>query len=213
MAKSKFSADTHHEWKRLYAEGQSLQQIADSYGCNTSSVYYALRKLDTPMRPMSARRPFAYDGGNLDHARFWGQVEKRGPTECWEWQGHRDRDGYGQVKVSSGAWRTHRYSLWLAQGRLRRSAVVAHRCDNPPCVNPAHLFATSPAGNTADMIRKGRGNHGERHHKTPLTEADVLWIREAYRTGEKNQMQLAAHFGISQAAVSAIVRRKSWTHI
>lgn len=88
--------------------------------------------------------------------RFWSAVEKRGPTECWEWKRSRSY-GYGQFKFEGGGVRAHRYSWQLHNGKkIPNDLHVLHRCDNPPCVNPNHLFVGTPLDNTMDSVRKGR---------------------------------------------------------
>lgn len=93
--------------------------------------------------------------------RFWARVEKRGPDECWPWTGYRDAKGYGQIalnrRTAEGA---HRVSWALARGEIPDGIHVLHRCDNPPCCNPAHLFLGTHADNMWDMKAKGRASGG-----------------------------------------------------
>ena len=96
--------------------------------------------------------------------RFWAKVDKRGPDECWEWTAAKDPNGYGRFRVGRGMSTalSHRLAWQLTHGE-KPSLHVCHHCDNPSCVNPAHLFLGTNADNLADMRAKGRG-------KTPMAE-------------------------------------------
>lgn len=161
--------------------------------------------------------------------RFWAKVAQGGPDECWEWQGGKDPDGYGQLKSDGQTIRAHRLALELAQGSpVSADVLVCHHCDNPGCVNPAHLFTGDAAANAADMVSKGRQARGERHGTRlhpetlcrgernggggKLTEAQVREIRRRHQHGT-TQVALAAEYGVTQSLVSAIIRRASWRHV
>lgn len=98
--------------------------------------------------------------------RFWSKVDRRGPDECWPWTAAKNR-GYGVIGAgprSSGRKFATRVSWELEHGAPPRSDMdILHRCDNPPCVNPAHLFEGTAADNVADMLGKGRESRGRRH--------------------------------------------------
>lgn len=90
--------------------------------------------------------------------RFWAKVDVRGVDECWEWQGSRHPQGYGQLGVGQRTFRAHRIIASALVGRHLRGAIelACHRCDNPPCVNPNHIFVGDALENSRDMVRKGR---------------------------------------------------------
>lgn len=97
--------------------------------------------------------------------RFWAKVDRSaGPDGCWPWTAGCDNNGYGQVRVGVRIIRAARVALELATGRPLGKRWALHRCDNPPCVNPAHLFPGSARKNAQDCARKGRNGMSKRTH-------------------------------------------------
>ena len=98
--------------------------------------------------------------------RYWSKVDKKGPNECWPWNGAKHERGYGQFFVGSTIKEAHKkkgsmhpatwVSLYLADGIWDKNCVVMHSCDNPNCVNPAHLLRGSHKDNMKDRDNKGR---------------------------------------------------------
>jgi hypothetical protein len=102
----------------------------------------------------------------------------------------------------------------LHGGILAEGELVLHRCDNPPCVRPEHLFQGTQTTNMADMAAKGRSNQptGARHGRTHLTEDDVRMIRDLYDRGIA-QTALAKQYGVASTTIQAIVSRRNWKHV
>lgn len=146
--------------------------------------------------------------------RFWAKITKT--DGCWEWTGYKDRDGYGRLCLFKLSGRpralTHRIAYTLARGSVPDGMCVLHRCDNPPCCNPEHLFLGTNTENQADKVAKARQCVGEASGAAKLTEASVKEIRLLAGTGLR-QKDIAAMFGITQPNVGYIVRRETWTHI
>jgi len=153
-----------------------------------------------------------------DAERFWAKVDK---TEgCWNWTAGLNTRGYGTFKLYGKTVSSHRLSyvihhplsidLWE-----HREICVCHRCDNPKCVNPAHLFLGSIVDNNNDRDIKGRGFHpkGEQHGRAILTETQVREIRGRYSAGGITQLKLGVEYGISRSVIRNIINYKAWKHL
>lgn len=134
-------------------------------------------------------------------ARFWARVDTSDPSVCWEWTGLRNAGTYGVVRIDKRQYMAHRVAWELATGEtLERSTMVLHHCDNPPCINPAHLFTGDQSANMADMAAKGRrkGKGGGPTHWTKtrpekLARGDAHWTRrlpECLARGDRNGSRL-----------------------
>jgi predicted XRE-type DNA-binding protein len=153
--------------------------------------------------------------------RFWSKVTPGDPSDCWEWRGARHPSGYGFLYAGSlyqgnkRFVRAHRLSWEIHNGAsVPKGLCVLHHCDNPPCVNPAHLYVGDRADNARDRAERNRGKqqHGETNDNAKLTEAQVREIDELVKGGA-TQMEVAARFGIKQPQVSRIIRRETWREI
>lgn len=148
--------------------------------------------------------------------RFWSKVQKSGPNDCWIFTGRGRADGdYGLIKVSGRRVGAHRFSWEIANGRkVPSNKIVRHTCDNPPCVNPAHLELGTRKQNAADMVARGRNfiACGTSNGNAKLTEEEVLEIRRLRNDGWSIP-KLAAKFNLTTTPVWRIVNRYSWKNI
>jgi hypothetical protein len=126
---------------------------------------------------------------------------------CWEWNRSRTHKGYGKQVMSGKLYAAHRLSAYVFLGLdLTSKKHVCHKCDNPPCINPEHLYVGTVVTNMND--RSVRGRHG----LAKLTPEAVVEIRERLVNGE-SQSSIARQFSISQAIISKIYRKQLWKHI
>lgn len=143
--------------------------------------------------------------------RFWSKVDKRGDDECWPWMASVAGKGYGQIKIPGTRRNTysHRMAYELTHGPLPAGQFACHRCDNPCCCNPSHLFAGTAKANQSDMAKKKRSTWGSRNSQSKLTSNDVDFIFKAYSLGV-SQEKIASIIGCTQMHVSRILRRERW---
>jgi hypothetical protein len=150
---------------------------------------------------------------NMTVARFWMKA-KRVPSGCWEWQGHRTRMGYGQAWSGRRAEFAHRFAWMIVNGAIPSEGRtdICHKCDNPACVNPSHLFLGTTSDNVQDMLRKGRGVVGEHARGAKLTEAGA---REIIRLAHEGWTfkEIAQKFGVSEIQVGRIAHGTSWRRL
>lgn len=143
--------------------------------------------------------------------RFNNKINK---TEtCWIWIASKKYDGYGYFSINGKTHMAHRVAYKLFYGEIPNSLHVCHKCDNPSCVNPFHLFLGSHDTNMKDMTKKGRQIKGERQHSAKLKTEEILEIRKLYSSQQMTQRQLANKFGVAQNIVSRIVNYLIWKHI
>jgi len=145
--------------------------------------------------------------------RFWRNVGVGAPDECWSWAGSIDQRGYGEFFYRGRNRRAHELALSFTVGEIRHESLdTCHECDNPVCCNPAHLRFDTRQSNVDDMVRRNRHPIGSARSKSGLDESDVLIIRERRALGAR-QKDLASDFGVSEAAIVAIVHGRNWKHV
>jgi transposase len=140
--------------------------------------------------------------------RFWGYVDVRGNDECWEWKGpiNKTRRGYGELSTGPGHTvhlSAHRLSYEIHYGPIPDGLFICHHCDNPPCVNPHHLFAGTHQDNMRDAAAKGR---------LVIPNASKLSVNQvrAIRIDPRKLREIAAEYDVSMSVVSRIRRGKLW---
>ncbi len=150
--------------------------------------------------------------------RFWPKVLKLGKNKCWKWLAGKNAKGYGRLSDGKKMDLAHRLSWILHNGPLPyhnsyHGMCVLHRCDNPECTNPKHLFLGTNDDNIRDMHAKHRQNggstKGEAHKCSKLRNRDIPVIRAWLGS----QQSAADYFGVSQPIISAIKLGKIWRHI
>ena len=148
--------------------------------------------------------------------RFWGRVEKT--DYCWNWIGAKLNKEYGQFWVDGKKCLAHRFSWVLHFGAIPKGSgyhgtCVLHKCDNPACVNPDHLFLGSNLDNVRDMIKKGRHRtnplKGEKRPQAKLTE---IQVREILKDERKN-IKIAEDYNVNYRTISAIKHGTRWAHV
>ena len=171
------------------------------------------RKRGTGWRPCPIVMPRNREVKQAMTERFYSKV-RVSSSGCHIWTAALSDRGYGRFLVDGKNRHAHRIAWELANGPIPRGLWVLHHCDNPRCVNPAHLFLGDVVANVRDMIAKGRNapRHGEHGGKTILTSAQVLEIRQWPRTIHV-QRQLALKFLVSVAAIKAVQYRRNWRHL
>jgi hypothetical protein len=143
--------------------------------------------------------------------RFWAKVNRRGPDECWEWQGGRS-SGYPHGILGSGPRGAvvheyaHRVSWEIHNGPVPEGRNVLHHCDNPPCVNPRHLYVGTIADNNLDRDVRGRSGSAK------LTAEQVRVLRKRRANGERVGV-MARELGMNRAWLSQILLGKAWKHV
>lgn len=130
---------------------------------------------------------------------------------CWAWTGNRNAEGRGLVRIDKVVYYAYRVAYTLEVGQIPDGKHICHRCDNPSCVRPSHLFVGSHADNMRDMASKGRAlgwvrSNGEGHHNARCSDEEVAKVRELYAKGGISQAALAQMFGVSQVTIGTWCR-------
>lgn len=145
---------------------------------------------------------------------FWKRLTKT-DSGCWEFSGCKSSDGYGRLIFQGRKLSAHRLAYELTEGAIPDGMAICHKCDNPPCCNPDHLFLGTQADNVADRVAKGREGYrkGEKNGRAKLTDALVIDIRQKLSAGTRTKADIGREYCVSEVLIGMIARRKVWTHV
>jgi hypothetical protein len=218
-----------------YLENYSLREVGAQFGISYERVRQILAlhgltgriRTDKPVIPTPPKRALTLT------ERFWSQVQTAGASECWEFVGCRYPNGYGRFATLGKTWYAHRLAYLLTHRKVPLNWVL-HHCDNPSCVNPAHLYDGTPKENTADRDRRKRSAYladpegwhrkllqGQENHRQKygaaskvckLTVEQVRSIKHRLRDGEPYQL-MAPEYGVKPSTIQAIKYGVNWKHV
>lgn len=140
-------------------------------------------------------------------------------SKCWEWEGwiNHSKGGYGQISHNNKILKSHRVSYELYHKKSLGNLHCLHKCDNPCCVNPLHLFAGTNLDNVKDKISKKRCytgyQKGESNGSSKLKNSDVLEIRKLYKNKKYTMTKLGKMYEVHRSTISYIVNNKTYTHL
>ena len=153
--------------------------------------------------------------------RFWRKVNKNGPLpdqskypglgRCWNWNGSRNNNGYGVIRIRYKLFLAHRAAYRILVGEIPKGLNVIHSCDNRTCTNPDHLRVGTQQENIAEAAARGRMGiaKGNRHGKSKLTEANVIQIRKERASGMLIK-DIAAKYFVREQTIGQIANRSRW---
>lgn len=177
------------------------------------SEYSTIKKQGTPgkrIKSLSERRQ-----------DFYSYIDRNGPVpshcpelgRCHVWtKSCLKSGGYGQFNINGGMWRAHVLAFLWAGNEIKEGQCVCHRCDNPKCCNPSHLFTGTHNANMQDMIAKGRAVHPkwDETGTAKLTKEQVSMIKDLWNTGKLTKAKIGRYFGVDRGHAGMIISGLVW---
>lgn len=195
-------------------ENITLKQAQSELGKLAARVRWGSIEPQDKLRMVELSKFVWSSRASSDEEKFWRHVTPLGKDECWEWNGSRCSKGYGQFN-SMHHYKAHRFSFELHFGKIPDGKQICHKCDNPPCVNPNHLWDGTPRENTIDSVKKGRfvsSKKGANHAQKRFTHEEALNIKQRLINGEKAS-KIAEEVGRPESTIRSIKGGHTWVHI
>lgn len=150
---------------------------------------------------------------NLIAELFWSKVKVTHRRRCWPWSAGTDDNGYGQIRIEGKTVRSPRVAFFLRNGRMPNHAL--HKCDNPICCNPDHIYDGDHQQNMRDMVERKRVKtvRGQDHYATTLTDQKVMKMKEKYKEGNISIPKIAVIFECSPNAAQRALSGTSFKHL
>jgi len=190
----------NHDPQTNVSEGRKVQNAEESESW-------------TPELGESQKPPTA-----IETARFWRKVDKNGPIiyshlgPCWHWTGHFEKRGYGRCGFRRKSIYCHRLAYFFLFGEFPLPNGL-HKCYNPKCVNPHHIYAGTHRDNALDAFVRRRRASGEQSRFSKLKESEVVCMRILFNSGSKTITDMAKFFGVSLSAACAATSGDNWAYI
>lgn len=148
-----------------------------------------------------------------DLMRFWSKVDRKNKNECWNWESSKNENGYGKFCINYKLYKAHRVSYFIKYNKDPRNLLICHKCNNPSCVNPYHLFSGTHKENIEQAVSEGRSRiiKGSKNQLAKLQESEVIEIKKL--KGLINKHEVAKRFHVASATIYDIWADRTWSHI
>jgi len=218
MKRKIFTEEEEKEITHLYTFDKycTLSFLAKKYKCSIVRIRNLLTSHKINIRGQAEAQTKRNVIEDKDSVRFWEKVEIKSKKCCWEWNANKDGCGYGRFAFRKKLLSAHRFAYILTHGEILNNKHVLHKCDNPCCCNPDHLFLGTHQDNMKDRNSKRRSKggslKGENNPRSRFTKKDIIAMRTMAVNGSK-QKKIAKQFNTTQPVISGIINKKYWRHV